>query len=379
VPLATAILALTLIPKTLTLSAEAQLNNRQRLHRLVRPQLIGTLAFLTAAVLISAHYRTAWAMSLATVIQVCVYSAALLWLVRHEVTLRWRFRQVLSSLWSARDFIALALVGVLVAQVDGLIVGGIAGPTEAGYYIMAAWLISRVPSFAEIPLLRALLPVFAALKGDAPRLADLFKRSAMGINYVEAPWAFLLMFNATLVTQLVLGPRWTPAVPLVTLIAAYPLLSPLGTVGWEVLRMTGRTRMVLGVVLVSSLIFVGGGIGLGLRTGVIGVIIAYYVATLINNVVIVALPTLIGWAKVREVLLGVALLYAACAGPLLVVGTLPLTPVIKFSIDSVLMAGVAIIGLRPLLPVVRNALAGRLRDAGTTPVEAPVRVEEASA
>lgn len=379
-PLATAILAVTLIPKTWTLSAEAQLNNRQRLQRLVRPQLVGTAAFIIAAALVSARYRSAWALSVATVVQVSVYSLVLLWSVRREVTLRMRFRHTLASLWSARDFIALALVGVLVGQLDGLVVGGVAGPTAAGYYIMAAWLISRVPSFVEIPLLRTLLPVFAAHKGNAPRLGDLFKRSAMSINYVEAPWAFLLMFNAAFVTQLVLGSRWTAAVPLVTLVAAYPLLSPLGTVGWEVLRMTGKTRLVLAGLVASSLAFIGGGIVLGLRFGVIGVIIAYYAATLINGIVIVVLPTVIGWAKVREVLLEVAVLYVGCAGLLLVIGTLPLTPAIKFAIDTMLMAAVALVGLRPLLPFVRDARAALGRDptrmAGLQP--APIPVKEAT-
>jgi O-antigen/teichoic acid export membrane protein len=358
-PLTTAILALTLIPRTWTLGAEAELNNRQRLYRLVAPQGLGALAFVVSAILISAHFKTAWSLSIASLLQVSVYAAFLLWRSRKEVFLRPRFHRAWPSLVSAQDFVWLALAGVLLTQVDGLMVGAVAGATAAGFYIMASWLTSRLPFLVEIPLLRVMLPVFAAQRENREALGSIFKRTAMSINYLEAAWCFLLMFNASFIVLQLFGSRWVPSIPFVVLTAAYPLISPLGTVGWEVLRMTGRTRLVLWNLIANSIAFVVIGIGLGIRIGVVGVVIGYYVATLINSLVIFVLPSQIGWPTVRQVLREVALLYLACAVPLVIVGLLPLPADVRFGIDLVLMAGVVLAGMRPLLPFVRATLAGR--------------------
>src|SRR5207245_3620530 len=108
------------------------------------------------------------------------------------------------------------------------------------------------------------------------------------------------------------GDRWTAAIPYVILTAVYPLLSPLGTVGWEVLRMTGRTRLVLWNLIANSIAFVVIGVGLGLRIGVVGVVIGYYAATLINSLVIFVLPSQIGWPIVRLVLSAFSLCSYVC-------------------------------------------------------------------
>ena len=358
-PLTTAILALTLIPRTWTLGAEAELNSRQRLFRLVAPQGLGALAFVVSAIFISAHFKTAWSLSVASVMQVTIYAAFLLWRSRHEVFLRPRLNRAWQSLISAQDFVWLALAGVLLTQVDGLMVGAVAGATAAGFYIMASWLTSRLPFLVEIPLLRVMLPVFAAKREDREALGSIFKRTAMSINYLEATWCFLLMFNASFIVLQLFGNRWRAAIPYVILTAVYPLLSPLGTVGWEVLRMTGRTRLVLWNLIANSIAFVVIGVGLGVRIGVVGVVIGFYVATLINSLVIFVLPSQIGWPTVRQMLREVAMLYLACATPLVVVGLLPLPAAARFGIDLVLMAGIVLVGMRPLLPFVRRTLAGR--------------------
>jgi len=358
-PLTTAVLALTLIPRTWTLGAEAQLNSRQRLFRLVAPQGLGALAFVVTAIVISAHFKTAWALSVASVMQVSLYAAFLLWRSRHEVFLRPRFDRVWHSLVSAQDFVWLGLAGVLLTQVDGLVVGSVAGATTAGFYIMASWLTSRLPFLVEIPLLRVMLPVFAVHRDDRDVLGSIFKRTAMSINYLEAAWCFLLIFNASYVVQQLFGDRWKAAIPYVILTAVYPLLSPLGTVGWEVLRMTGRTRLVLWNLIASSIAFVVIGVGLGVWIGVVGVVIGYYAATLINSLVIFVLPSQIGWPTVGQVLREVALLYLACALPLILVGLMPISPAARLTIGLVLMAVLVLVGMRPLLPFVRHTLAGR--------------------
>jgi len=295
-------------------------------------------------------------LSLATLVQVSLYGGLLLWSSRREVHLMPRIVNAWQSLVNARDFIWLALAGLMMSQVDGLMVGAVAGATQAGFYIMASWLTSRLPYFVEIPLLRVMLPVFAANRDDQRSLGNLFKRTAMGINVLEAAWCFLFIFNASFLVSIVLGNRWKQAVPLVVLTAIYPLLSPLGTVGWEVLRMTGRTRAVLWNLVESSLAFLVVGIGLGIRFGALGVVIGFYVATLINSLVVFVLPRQIGWNVVLNVLKQVALLYAACALPQFLVGLLPLQPVIRFIIDAAIMTVVVLLGMRPVLGLLRQRL-----------------------
>jgi len=116
---------------------------------------------------------------------------------------------------------------------------------------------------------------------------------------------------------------------------------------------------VLWNLIANSIAFIVIGVGLGLKIGVVGVVIGYYAATLINSLVIFALPTQIGWPIVRQVLREVGLLYLACALPLILIGLIPIPPVARFATDLVLMAGIVLVGMRPLLPFVRRTLAER--------------------
>src|SRR5207245_7479034 len=130
------------------------LNSPQLPVRLGAPPFLVALAVVLTAVGISSHFKPSCALSVASLMQVCLYAAFLLWRSRHEVFLRPRLRRAWRSLVLAQDFVWLALAGVLLTQVDGLLVGSVAGATAAGFYIMASWLTSRLPFLVEIPLLR---------------------------------------------------------------------------------------------------------------------------------------------------------------------------------------------------------------------------------
>lgn len=153
--------------------------------------------------------------------------------------------RVLKSLFVfGRWMIGLRILQGWKDQLDKLLLGGLLGPTQLGYFHVGG----RMPGFlvadANQTALKVFFPIYARLQSDVPRLARGY------VKVLEITLAFVLPVATTLailaepILVLLFGNQWQPAVPVVRLFAAasvarvlvgtiHPLVRGYGRPAWE--------------------------------------------------------------------------------------------------------------------------------------------------
>ncbi|MBA3658131.1 MAG: lipopolysaccharide biosynthesis protein [Gemmatimonadales bacterium] len=182
-----------------------------------------------------------------------------------------------SGLTLARIFNYLAFQG------DNLVVGRVLGVVPLGFYSRAFKLMMFPVTYFAVIVTKVLFPVMARLQGTPDKLRQAYYTGSAVIALVSAPLGALMVIVAPEIVQILLGPKWTPAViPFQILtcgimmrnayLMAYCLDGALG----EMRKRTIRDGIYAAGVVLGSL--VGTRFGLtGVATGVLLAIVANYV------------------------------------------------------------------------------------------------------
>jgi len=161
---------------------------------------------------------------------------------------------------------------------DNLIIGIFLGPVALGYYALAYKLVLLPRDSINKVVERVLLPAFSRMQDDEQRLANAYLRSRAAIALVAFPMMLGIAVIARPFTDVVLGTKWLPAVPL------FYVLAPLGALQsiWDVaciLLAKGRADLHLRLGVAGGIVFVCSFFA-GLPWGITGVAFSYALACL---------------------------------------------------------------------------------------------------
>jgi lipopolysaccharide exporter len=211
--------------------------------------------------------------------------------------------------WGFSQWMLLSGIGIFFARkIDGFVVGRVGTAAEVGLYNLSLEFGSMVTGELGAPLNRALLPVLATLQDQPLRLRDALMQTVGAVNLVTLPAGFGLAMVAPLAVEVLLGPQWSAAAPLLALFSFIGAIR--FTVGpyYTLFLTVGRSRLIafmswseLGIFAVATAFLLPGGIA-GIAQ-----------ARLISTVIIVAVWIVLGQANG----LGVRDLMAAVVRPLI--------------------------------------------------------------
>jgi O-antigen/teichoic acid export membrane protein len=157
---------------------------------------------------------------------------------------------------------------------DNLIVGRYLGASALGIYSVAYNVMLAPLNKLAWPIQSVMFPAFAQVQDDRERMATMWMRVNRMVGAVTIPAMAGLVIVAPEFVRVVLGDRWSAAIPVVQVLAWVGLLQSLQSLNSSILQALDRTRTLLlyaVVALVASLAaFVG-----GLAWGVVGVAAAY--------------------------------------------------------------------------------------------------------
>ncbi|HEX2093319.1 MAG TPA: oligosaccharide flippase family protein [Longimicrobiaceae bacterium] len=104
-------------------------------------------------------------------------------------------------------------------HLDNLLVGKLLGPTALGYYQLA-FRIGEIPvSTVGRAAAQVMLPVLTRLRRRPDRLRRQFLSTLRLVVGVNAAFALVLVLAARPAVELLLGPSWLPAVPVIRILA----------------------------------------------------------------------------------------------------------------------------------------------------------------
>ncbi len=198
-------------------------------------------------------------------------------LVSHRARPGWHRAHVGPLLRFGSPIAGGALMREGAVNVDGLVVGGVLGSTQLGFYQLAFNLGSLPQNTIGATLTRVLYAGFARLQGDRERFDNGVRRATALIVAGTVPMVVLIAALATPIVQFLYGDKWTAAIPVLRLLVILGGMRVLLNALLDIIVADGRPRHLFGLyglwlVAVVPALFVGAEVG-----GITGVAIAHLV------------------------------------------------------------------------------------------------------
>ena len=255
-----------------------------RFDRIIKAELAGEVAYALAGVALALAGWQVWALVGGSLARYASTSI-LLWLGagwQPQGRWKWPVFQELSA-FGAR-VLGTQVASYAASNLDYLIVGRVLGDASLGQYTLA-FQLAMFPRMKISPAItRVAFPAFASVQGDFARLRRGYSRMINYISLITFPLVSGLLVLAPELVGVVFGPRWTPAIPSVQVLAIGGLVASVGTSAGSLLKGIGRPGLELRLGLASLLMLVGWLLA-GVRFGIVGVS-----AAVSANTVLMSLP-----------------------------------------------------------------------------------------
>lgn len=166
----------------------------------------------------------AWSLVAATFGQATLSLGLAYACTRHTLLPRWRGAGAGHWRYGARHTV-ISFTEFLSANMDSLLIGRLAGDTALGLYNRAHVLVHQPMERAASIFTRVLFPVVAVIQHERARVGGLFVLGIGVIGLLAGVVSLSVSAAAADVVALLLGPRWSDAVPVVQLLAlAVPVI-----------------------------------------------------------------------------------------------------------------------------------------------------------
>jgi O-antigen/teichoic acid export membrane protein len=250
---------------------------------------------------------------------------------------------------SVADFLAQLSVNS-----DSILIGRFFGAEPLGMYTRANILLARPIQQVIIPVNNVLIPVLSRLQSDTERYRRNYMRAFGTLALIVFSFSAMCLVLARPLVLVILGPKWTGAIPLFAVFTLVAISNPLTAICTWIYESQGRGRDQLrnhtlaGIVTVIAYL-------LGLRWGPIGVVTSLAITSLVVRLPIVYyLAGRSGPLKTRDLWTGF-LSHLPCWGAVflttslahrLVAGSAPIVQLLV-SVPLGIMGGAALILLFP--------------------------------
>lgn len=205
--------------------------------------MAGVVVGALAAIGVAAMGGGPWAL----VVQQITYSAVGLVLIWRFSPWRPKLIFSRSSLRAVRGFGARTSGTLLMfnftQNTDNVLVGRFLGPLQLGFYSLGYNIILVPVSRISAPLILILYPVFSRVQDDLERLIAIWLRVLRLTSAVAVPTTFGLIVVAPDMVDIVFGPRWAPATPVIQILAAVGLLYGIQGLNGAVLQARDNTKL----------------------------------------------------------------------------------------------------------------------------------------
>jgi O-antigen/teichoic acid export membrane protein len=179
--------------------------------------------------------------------------------------------------YSGNDFGARVLFFVN-RNSDNLLIGRFLGPAELGAYAVSYNIMLLPLAQIGIPMQEVLFPAFSRLQDNLRRMTHIWMRAIRLVAALTIPAMLGLIALAPDFVTVVLGDRWSAAIPVLQILAWVGLLQSLQGLNGSVLRALGRTQTLFRYSIVVALASLAA-FAIGLRWGIVGVAAAYAISS----------------------------------------------------------------------------------------------------
>ena len=139
-------------------------------------------------------------------------------------------------------------------RIDSAIIGKISGSQSLGLYTVAYEIANLPTTQLAWPIARAIYPGYAMIAHDRERLVESYINVLSILLLFSLPAGVGISLTAELIVNVVLGPKWVDAIPLLEILAIYGVFRVGAVCSGDLLIAMGRPRMRAFIELANALI-----------------------------------------------------------------------------------------------------------------------------
>jgi O-antigen/teichoic acid export membrane protein len=261
------------------------------------------------------------------------------------------------------NMVATQIVTYVGNNIDSVIIGARYGAAPLGVYNRAYQLVMRTANQLRAPMTSVSVPVLSRLQGEGARYWAFVRVGQVGLGYTVVVALAFVIGGAVPLTALLLGPRWSEAAPVLSILAVATVFETLNYGSYWVYISTGTTGPLFRYNLVSVSIKVAG-ILIGSQWGINGVAVGLAIAAALSwPISLFWISRVIEGVPVRTLALGIVrMALLAGWGALAAYGAQTLAEPwgVLGQVLAAALATVAAYAIAAILPAVRRDL-GELR------------------
>jgi O-antigen/teichoic acid export membrane protein len=210
----------------------------------------------------------------------------------------------------------------IMTQLDNMVVGWLCGKDVLGHYAMSYNVVSMPVHRFSVPFNRAVFSAFSRIQESASRMSRALVRTIRVLVGLLAPAMIGVSIMSAEAVRVALGAKWTPIVPLVSLLALAGLFRSVSGAYGAWIVAAGRPGILARLKLLEAALFVGLVLGLTWYAGVLGAVWAVLIIYALDHLLCILTAGRIE-REVFRPLLSVLLRTGACCA-LMAAAALPL-------------------------------------------------------
>ena len=236
---------------------DALLTQRLDFKARAKAEIIASLCSGVLAVLLAWRGFGVWSLAWQAVSAIGV-RALLLW-----VYSRWRprghfSRYAFRSLASFGSYMLMAnLLNTISLRLQSLLIGKLFDSRALGYYTLAQNTQLAPAQFMSGVLNRVGLPVFSTVAGRPEKLVSALRLSLRVAIFAFVPCMIGIAVVAKPLIAILYGARWTPAAPLLTILAVSATFWPLHVLNLAAIGAQGRSDLIFRLELLKRVVSIG--------------------------------------------------------------------------------------------------------------------------
>lgn len=195
---------------------------------------------------------------------------------------RWLFSrgEVRGVFGFGANLTGFSIVNYFARNADNFLIGTFLGATSLGHYSLAYRILMFPCEAITNTLGRVTFPAFSRMQDDDARLKAAYLRVCGVIALVTFPLMTGMAAVARPFVEVVLGPSWLPAVPLIWVLAPLGAVQSIGVTAGQLFLAKGRADWMFRWGVVAGTLYIGSFL-VGLPWGMLGIAVSYSVTSLV--------------------------------------------------------------------------------------------------
>jgi lipopolysaccharide exporter len=252
-------LSLALLISGLSVLPDSVLRRRLLFGARAVPEVSGAIVKATVAIGLAATgsgvWSLVWGQLAGAVVTTTAYWIAYLKVRERGPLFGWSGRSVRELVGFGASLSLIALLALILDNLDYFVIGRRLGAEELGFYTLAY----RLPELLVISVChvvgQVLFSSFSRLQEDRAGLAEQYLRASSTVASLTVPLGLGLAAAAPEIVAVVFGPSFAPAAPLLAVLGVYAALDSLAFHAGEVYKATGRSHLLIRLAVVRLAAF----------------------------------------------------------------------------------------------------------------------------